>query len=68
MPTKINTVVTDSTGARAFDPDSCSHTYQWNTDGTMTSDTATDGVYVYVKTYTYSGGNLVAESDWVLQQ
>jgi hypothetical protein len=51
MPNKIVTAVTDSTGARAFDADSCSHTDQWNTGGTIKSDTAYDGPYAYVKTY-----------------
>lgn len=58
-------VVVDSSGNYRFDPDSMSHNYTYNSDGTIATDAATDGTNVFTKTYTYTNGNLTTESLWV---
>jgi hypothetical protein len=57
--------VADSTGA-LFNPDACSHVYGF-TGGDLTTDTATDGVGTWVKTFGYTGGLLTSETAWVKQ-
>jgi hypothetical protein len=57
--------VPDSTGA-LFNPDACSHVYGF-TGGDLTTDTATDGVGTWVKTFGYTGGLLTSETKWVKQ-
>jgi len=57
--------VADDTGV-IFDPDACSHVYGF-TGGDLTTDTATDGVGTWVKTYSYTGANLTGETKWVKQ-
>lgn len=57
--------VVDSTGA-AFDPDACAHAYGY-ASGLLVTDTATDGTSTWVKTYSYTSGNLTGESKWVKQ-
>ncbi len=44
------------------------HVYTYNGDGTINTDTVTtsDGA-VYVKTYSYTTGNLTGETAWVKQ-
>jgi hypothetical protein len=49
-----------------FVSDQCSHTYEY-LDGLLISDTASDGVSSWKKTYTYFQGNLISESKWVQQ-
>ena len=58
-------IVLDSAGT-AFSPGSCSHVYGY-TDGNLTTDTATNGAVVRVKTLTYTSGNLTSETKWVVQ-
>lgn len=58
-------IVLDSAGT-AFSPGSCSHVYGY-TDGNLTTDTATDGAVVRVKTLTYTSGSMTAETKWVVQ-
>lgn len=58
-------IVLDSAGT-AFSPASCSHAYSY-TDGNLTTDTATNGAVVRVKTLAYTSGNLTSESKWVVQ-
>jgi hypothetical protein len=58
-------LVPDSTGA-LFNPDACSHVYGF-TGGDLTTDTATDGVGTWVKTFGYTGGLLTSETKWVKQ-
>lgn len=53
----------DSTG-QAFVPSACAHTYGYS-NGLLTTDTATDGATTWVKTYTYTAGNLTGETKWV---
>lgn len=60
---RVTATVADSTGA-AIDPDSMSHVYGY-TAGNLTTDTATDGTSTWVKTFTYTGGVVTAESKWV---
>jgi hypothetical protein len=57
-------VVLDSGGV-PFSPESSAHAYTYNGDGTLATDTATgtDGV-VRIKTYTYTAGNVTAETKW----
>lgn len=58
-------IVLDSAGT-AFSPGSCSHVYGY-TDGNLTTDTATNGAVVRVKTLAYTSGNLTSETKWVVQ-
>ncbi|MCK9212891.1 MAG: hypothetical protein M0P52_00220 [Rhodoferax sp.] len=58
-------LVPDSTGA-LFNPDACSHIYGF-TGGDLTTDTATDGVGTWVKTFGYTAGLLTSETAWVKQ-
>lgn len=57
--------VLDSTG-QPFNPDSCAHTYGYSA-GLLVTDTATDGTSTWVKTYSYTSGNLTGETKWVKQ-
>lgn len=57
--------VLDSTN-QPFNPDSCSHTYG-HSAGLLVTDTATDGASTWVKTYSYTSGNLTGETKWVKQ-
>lgn len=56
--------VADSTGI-AFAPADCAHTYGYNSLQQLVTDTATDGVSTWVKTYTYTAGKLTGETKWV---
>lgn len=52
--------------------DDLAHTYVYNTDGTLASDTCSgnnhEGTHItWVKTYTYTNGNLTGESQWAAQ-
>ena len=55
----------DSTG-QPFSPDACAHTYGYSA-GLLVTDTATDGASTWVKTYSYTSGNLTGETKWVKQ-
>ena len=57
--------VMDSTG-QSFNPDSCAHAYGYSA-GLLVTDTATDGTSTWVKTYSYTSGNLTGETKWVKQ-
>ena len=57
--------VMDSTG-QPFCPDACAHTYGYSA-GLLVTDTATDGTTSWVKTYSYTSGNLTGETKWVKQ-
>lgn len=43
------------------------HTFTYDTSGNLKTDTVTDGTDTWVKTYTYTEGQVVAESGWVKQ-
>ena len=57
--------VLDSTG-QPFSPDACAHAYGYSA-GLLVTDTATDGASAWVKTYSYTSGNLTGETKWVKQ-
>ena len=59
-------IVLDSAGT-AFSPASCSHAYTYDGANNMTTDTATNGAVVRVKTLAYTSGNLTSETKWVVQ-
>lgn len=61
IPAPARTV--DSTG-QSFNPDSCVHAYGYSA-GLLVTDTATDGTSTWVKTYSYTSGNLTGETKWV---
>ena len=50
-----------------FNPESCSKTYGRDASGNITTETASDGENVWVKTYTWTDGVFTAESKWVKQ-
>ena len=58
--------VKDSIG-QFFNPGDCSVAYGRDANGNITTETATDGINVWVKTYTWTSGVLTAESKWVKQ-
>lgn len=59
-------VTTDSTG-EAIDPAAWSHVYAYNGNGELITDTASDGSTYWVKTFSYTAGNLTGETKWVRQ-
>jgi len=59
-------IIDPATGAPVND-DALSHAYAYNASGQLISDTATDGTSTWVKTYSYTGNNLTAETKWVEQ-
>lgn len=61
----VATTVLDSTG-QSFNPDACAHTYGYS-GGVLVTDTATDGTSTWVKTYSYTSGDLTGETKWVKQ-
>jgi hypothetical protein len=63
----VHTVVSDASLNDPLNPLSLPHTYTYNSDGTLATDSCTDGVKTWVKTFTYTSGNLTAESAWVRQ-
>lgn len=58
-------IVLDSAGT-AFSPGSCSHAYTYDGANNMTTDTATNGAVVRVKTISWTAGNMTAETKWVV--
>ena len=62
---QVSATVLDSTG-QPFGPDACAHTYGYSA-GLLVTDTATDGTSTWVKTYSYTSGNLTGETKWVKQ-
>ena len=64
-PIPTTDTVLDSTG-QPFSPDACTHTYGYSA-GLLVTDTATDGASTWVKTYSYTSGNLTGETKWVKQ-
>lgn len=51
-----------------FDRDHASFVYNYNADGTLNYEEATDSVgNVYRKTYTWTSGRMTGESAWVKQ-
>ena len=62
---QVSATVLDSTG-QPFGPDACAHTYGYSA-GLLVTDTATDGTSTWVKTYSYTSGNLTGETKWVRQ-
>ena len=65
-PVRTADTVLDSTG-QPFSPDACAHAYGYNASGLIVTDTATDGSTSWVKTYSYTSGNLTGETKWVKQ-
>jgi YD repeat-containing protein len=57
----------DSTGQHALDLDSLPHAYTYDGSGNLTSETVMKGTVAFVKTYTWSGTNLMSETAWVKQ-
>ena len=64
-PVRTAGTVLDSTG-QPFNLDACVHTYGYSA-GLLVTDTATDGATSWVKTYSYTSGNLTGETKWVKQ-
>ncbi len=59
-------MTTDSAG-NLVDAAALSHTFGYDGSGNLITDTATDGTTTWVKTLTYTAGNLTGESKWVKQ-
>jgi hypothetical protein len=71
MSARINTVIYDASNV-AFDPDSCSHIYSYDTTGNMLTDQCTDSSgLTRTKTYTYTTVNdvslIASETRWIQQ-
>ena len=66
-PVSTTDTTRDSTG-QPFTPSACTHTYGYNANGLIVTDTATDGTSTWVKTYTYNASaQLTGETQWVKQ-
>lgn len=65
--TAVNEITNDSTSRHPFDPAQAGHAYSYDVNGHLVTDTATVGTAVWVKSFTYSGDNLVSESEWIYQ-
>lgn len=66
MPFAID-VEFDQNGGDVY-PARCPHTYGYDANGRLTTDTITLGTTTWVKTYTYNAsGQLTGESVWVKQ-
>lgn len=61
----MTTLVNDSTNSAVLDLDTLPHTYTYNGDGTLATESVTNGVGVWTKTYSYTAGNLTGETEWV---
>jgi hypothetical protein len=57
----------DSATGVWVDTDNLPLVYAYNADGTIHTITATHESTSWVKTYTYTGGNVTGESEWVKQ-
>jgi hypothetical protein len=68
MPVLTQNQVIDSTGQFPLDPDSLKHVYTYaGPNGALDTDTCTDGVHTWIKTFTYTGTSMTGESAWVKQ-
>jgi YD repeat-containing protein len=56
--------VVDSSGG-SINPDSFAHTLAYNSDGTLATDSFTDGSATWTQTFTYTSGKLTGVSAWV---
>lgn len=56
--------VVDSS-ASPINPDNYAHTLAYNTDGTLATDSFTDGTNTWTQTYSYTSGKLTGISVWV---
>lgn len=50
-----------------IDLDSLPHTYTYNGSNQLITESVTNTINTWVKTYTYTGSNLTSESVWVKQ-
>lgn len=48
-------------------PTNKAHTFAYDSSGNLVTDTVTDGVSTWVRTYTYRMGAQVTDSGWVKQ-
>lgn len=64
---ELSGAIFDPAEKRWLDPAGLAHVYTFNGDGTPNTDTATNGQYTWVKTYSYTSGVLTGESVWVRQ-
>lgn len=48
-------------------PTNRGHTYTYDSSGNLATDTVSDGVSVWVRTYTWANGAQTADSGWVKQ-
>lgn len=62
----VNLVVNDSLGEDPLSPDDLPHTYTYNASGQIVTDTVTNGVKTWVKTFSYTNGQLTSETAWVV--
>lgn len=63
----MSKIYTPGTSVSFVDTDDLDKTYAWNADGTLKTETCSVGGAAYVKSYTYTSGNLTGESAWVKQ-
>lgn len=63
----VGSQVFDSSGQHSLDLGSLPHSYTYDGSNNLLTETVTKGNTAFVKTYTYSGGNLASESAWVKQ-
>jgi hypothetical protein len=51
--------------SQGFDPDSLAWSATYNGDATIATETVTNGVNTWTRTYTYTTGNLTGRTVWV---
>lgn len=57
----------DASGNYILDPSAFPHTYGYDGSNNLITDTFSDGTSTWVKTFTYTSGNMTGESNWVKQ-
>lgn len=63
----MSNTIYDPTTHTFIDPGTMPHVYTWNGDGTIATDSCTNGTHTWLKTYTYASGKLTNETKWELQ-
>lgn len=56
--------VLDGSG-NSINPDNYGHAFTYNADGTIATDSFTDGANTWTQTYTWTAGKLAGTSVWV---
>lgn len=64
---EIVTVAARDAAGASINPDFYAHAFTYNGDGTLATDTFSDGFSTWVQTFSYTAGKMTAVSAWVKQ-